>query len=58
MRGRFCAHCGIPITVSTRNPDRRYCSPRCRTADWHARNRTTRSNVANGASDVANNSNG
>lgn len=32
-----CAHCGQPITITHRNPNRRYCSPRCRVADWHAR---------------------
>ncbi|MBO0841039.1 MAG: hypothetical protein J2O49_09495 [Sciscionella sp.] len=33
-----CAHCGRPITITSRNPNRRYCSPRCRVADWHTRN--------------------
>jgi hypothetical protein len=32
-----CAHCGRPITVTSRNPNRRFCSPRCRVADWHIR---------------------
>jgi endogenous inhibitor of DNA gyrase (YacG/DUF329 family) len=32
-----CAHCGQPITITSRNPNRRFCSPRCRVADWHAR---------------------
>jgi endogenous inhibitor of DNA gyrase (YacG/DUF329 family) len=36
-----CAHCGRPITITSRNPNRRYCSPRCRVADWHARQRQT-----------------
>jgi endogenous inhibitor of DNA gyrase (YacG/DUF329 family) len=43
MIGRACAACGQPITVTTRNPNRRYCSPRCRVADWHARNDRVRS---------------
>src|SRR5262249_8883567 len=30
-----CATCGAPITVTTRHPTKRYCSPRCRVADWH-----------------------
>lgn len=36
---RRCATCGIEITVTTRNPNRRYCSPRCRKAAWQARRR-------------------
>jgi endogenous inhibitor of DNA gyrase (YacG/DUF329 family) len=36
-----CAHCSRPITVTSRNPNRRYCSPRCRVADWHARHDRT-----------------
>jgi len=35
---RACVTCATPITVTTRNPNRRFCSPRCRVADWHARN--------------------
>jgi endogenous inhibitor of DNA gyrase (YacG/DUF329 family) len=51
---RNCLTCGTPITVTTRNPNRRYCSPRCRSADWHARNRATTNGVANQvANDVA-----
>jgi endogenous inhibitor of DNA gyrase (YacG/DUF329 family) len=34
-----CDHCGQPITVTTRNPNRRFCSPRCRVAHWHAHHR-------------------
>lgn len=34
-----CLGCGTTITVTTRNPNRRYCSPRCRKAAWHARRR-------------------
>lgn len=34
---RSCLNCGRPITVSTRNPRKRFCSPRCRVADWHRR---------------------
>jgi hypothetical protein len=30
-----CATCGAPITITTRHPTKRYCSPRCRVADWH-----------------------
>jgi endogenous inhibitor of DNA gyrase (YacG/DUF329 family) len=37
MTQRACVTCGQPITVTTRNPNRRFCSPRCRVADWHAR---------------------
>jgi len=38
MTEQPCATCGRPITITRRNPNRRYCSPRCRVADWHARN--------------------
>lgn len=38
MTTRSCVSCGQPITVTTRNPNRRFCSPRCRVADWHTRN--------------------
>lgn len=34
---RDCAHCGRTFTVPANNPHRRFCSPRCRVADWHAR---------------------
>ena len=42
MTTRTCVTCASPITVTTRNPNRRFCSPRCRAADWHARNRNQR----------------
>ena len=45
-----CVTCGAAITVTTRNPNRRFCSPRCRVADWHAHHRSNV--VANGANDV------
>ena len=32
-----CATCGWPIRITRRNPNKRYCSPRCRVADWHRR---------------------
>jgi endogenous inhibitor of DNA gyrase (YacG/DUF329 family) len=50
MTTRTCMTCGSPITVTTRNPNRRFCSPRCRAADWHTHHR--RNGVANGANDV------
>lgn len=34
---RDCANCGRAFTVAANNPHRRFCSPRCRVADWHAR---------------------
>jgi len=46
---RDCVTCGTTITVTTRNPNRRFCSPRCRSADWHTHNRSNE--VAN---DIAN----
>jgi endogenous inhibitor of DNA gyrase (YacG/DUF329 family) len=49
---RNCLTCGTTITVTTRNPNRRYCSPRCRSADWHARNRGTTNDVANAVADA------
>jgi endogenous inhibitor of DNA gyrase (YacG/DUF329 family) len=38
MTDRNCITCGTAFTVSAKNPNRRFCSPRCRVADWHARN--------------------
>lgn len=35
---RRCGYCDRPITVQAANPRKRYCSPRCRVADWHRRN--------------------
>jgi endogenous inhibitor of DNA gyrase (YacG/DUF329 family) len=35
--GRTCITCTAPISVTRRNPNKRYCSPRCRVADWHRR---------------------
>jgi endogenous inhibitor of DNA gyrase (YacG/DUF329 family) len=49
MTTRTCVTCGSPITVTTRHPNRRFCSPRCRVADWHAHHR--RNVVANGTND-------
>ena len=52
MMIRTCATCGTAITVTTRNPNRRYCSPRCRAADWHARNRSTGGGIVDVSNDV------
>jgi endogenous inhibitor of DNA gyrase (YacG/DUF329 family) len=52
MTRSTCVTCANPITVTTRNPNRRFCSPRCRVADWHAHHR--RNVVANSVNDVAN----
>jgi endogenous inhibitor of DNA gyrase (YacG/DUF329 family) len=35
---RDCVTCGAQFIVPARNPHKRFCSPRCRVADWHARN--------------------
>lgn len=59
---RDCATCGRPIAVTARNPNRRYCTGRCRVADWHRRNRTDPANavpnavhaIANGVPAIAN----
>lgn len=32
---RACAGCGRLIEVPANNPHKRFCSPRCRVADWH-----------------------
>ncbi len=40
-----CRNCGRPITVTTRNPNRRFCSPRCRAA--HHRTRRSPTEPAN-----------
>jgi endogenous inhibitor of DNA gyrase (YacG/DUF329 family) len=42
---RPCDTCGQPFTIPTRNPRKRFCSPPCRTADWHIRNRTKPTNA-------------
>lgn len=44
---RPCVGCGLPIAVTTRNPNRRFCSARCRVADWHARNDRPANGVPN-----------
>ena len=33
-----CATCGRPFPELANNPRKRYCTPRCRVADWHFRN--------------------
>lgn len=48
---RHCVTCGIAITVNTRNPNRRCCSPRCRKAAWQAGNRRIPNSVANDVAD-------
>ena len=55
MTTSTCVNCSSPITVTTRNPNRRFCSPRCRAADWHTHHRSNA--VANDATDVANGTN-
>lgn len=52
-----CHACGQTITVTTRNPNRRYCSPRCRKAAWQTRHRNRktvekRSDAATATNDV------
>jgi len=32
-----CATCERPFAVPPNNPAKRFCSPRCRVADWHRR---------------------
>jgi endogenous inhibitor of DNA gyrase (YacG/DUF329 family) len=51
MTTRNCDTCGTTITVTTRNPNRRYCSPRCRKAAWQAGNRRIPDSVANDVAD-------
>lgn len=38
---RSCATCGRPFPVPANNPRKRYCTPRCRVADWHHRHDRT-----------------
>ena len=35
IKERPCAGCGRLIEVPANNPHKRFCSPRCRVADWH-----------------------
>lgn len=42
---RSCPACGQQVTVTRRNPNRRFCSPRCRAA--HHRTLATSNDVAN-----------
>ena len=35
---KTCATCGRPFPELANNPRKRYCTPRCRVADWHSRN--------------------
>jgi endogenous inhibitor of DNA gyrase (YacG/DUF329 family) len=44
---RACVTCGQTFQVDPRNPRRRFCSPRCRAADWHRRHRAPSPNPAN-----------
>lgn len=48
-----CAACGRPITVTSRNPNRRDCTARCRLADWHRRNRTRHPNAVPAAMSIS-----
>lgn len=34
---RPCTTCGRVFAVPANNPGKRYCTPRCRVADWHHR---------------------
>jgi endogenous inhibitor of DNA gyrase (YacG/DUF329 family) len=62
LHERTCPTCGNPVTVTTRNPNRRYCNPRCKALGWRRRakglpeneNLTPANGVANGTNDVAN----
>jgi hypothetical protein len=44
---RPCPQCGRPVTVTRRNPNRRFCTPRCRAAHH-------RSHAARTANDMMN----
>lgn len=35
---RRCVNCGRGLHIPARVPGKRFCSPRCRVADWHRRN--------------------
>jgi hypothetical protein len=50
-----CLTCGRPFPIPANNPHRRFCSPRCRVADWHSRHdraRRPRAEATLGAPDV------
>ena len=47
---RLCPQCGRPVIVTRRNPNRRFCTPRCRAAH----HRSHRSHPARPANDVMN----
>ena len=44
---RACATCGQTFQVDPRNPRRRYCTPRCRAADWRRRHPASSPNPEN-----------
>jgi endogenous inhibitor of DNA gyrase (YacG/DUF329 family) len=44
-----CVTCGQPFAIPANNPHRRFCSPRCRVADWHAHHGRPRANDVPGA---------
>jgi endogenous inhibitor of DNA gyrase (YacG/DUF329 family) len=52
MMTRSCFTCGTTITVTSRNPNRRLCSPRCRKMAWQAQNRRARTSVTNAVAEV------
>lgn len=60
-----CPTCNTPVTVTTRNPNRRYCSPGCKALGWRRRAKglpensehTPPNDVANRANGVANGAN-
>jgi endogenous inhibitor of DNA gyrase (YacG/DUF329 family) len=60
-----CPTCDTPVTVTTRNPNRRYCSPGCKALGWRRRAKglpensehTPPNGVANDANGVANGAN-
>jgi endogenous inhibitor of DNA gyrase (YacG/DUF329 family) len=35
---RCCLNCGRRLHIPAQVPGKRFCSPRCRVADWHRRN--------------------
>lgn len=51
---RACATCGQLFHTDPRTPSRRYCTPRCRAADWRHRHSMNSPNAANAVNDVRN----
>ncbi|HWC83436.1 MAG TPA: hypothetical protein VG756_26060 [Pseudonocardiaceae bacterium] len=43
---RFCAACGTTFTWTNRNPNRRFCDPRCKARWWRSHNQREHAGLA------------